>query len=69
MEKEEYKAQYKQQYVDEAAAAIDEAILTAQTEVNATIAEVYTSEAYVELEQTQKEYNVNIYDFTGIKIP
>lgn len=64
--KEEYKAQHKQQYVDEAAAMIDEAVLTAQNEVNTTIAEVYTSEAYVELEQAQKEYNVNIYDFAGI---
>jgi len=64
--KEEYKAQHKQQYVEEAAAVIDEAVITAQTEVNETIAAVYTSEAYVQLEQTQKEYNINIYDFAGI---
>lgn len=64
--KEEYKTENKQKYVDEAAAMIDEAVLSAQTEVNATIASIYTSEEYVQLEQMQKEYGISIYDFDGI---
>ena len=64
--KEEYKAQYKQQYIDEYSAMIDEAVLSAQTEINATIASVYTSEEYAQLEQTQADYGINIYDFDGL---
>lgn len=64
--KEEYKAENKQKHVDEAAASIDEAVLLAQTEINATIASIYTSEDYAQLEQTQAEYGINIYDFDGL---
>lgn len=64
--KEEYKAQYMQQYVDEAAAAIDEAVLSAQNEVNATIAGIYESEEYAQVEQMQEEYALNIYDFNTL---
>ena len=64
--KEEYKAENKQKHVDEAAASIDEAVLSAQTEINATIASIYTSEDYAQLEQTQAEYGINIYDFDGL---
>ena len=55
-----------QQYVDEAAAAIDEAVLSAQNEVNATIAGIYESEEYAQVEQMQEEYALNIYDFNTL---
>lgn len=64
--KEEYKAQHKQQYVDEYSSMVDEAVLSAQEEINATIASIYSSEEYAELEQTQEEYGINVYDFDGL---
>ena len=61
--KQELIAQVKEEYMAELYAVVDESVTSVETEVNAGIQDIYKSEEYLEFEQIQEEYGINVYDF------